>query len=532
MIRKLLFVATILSLSVGAVGCSGEDEVGATESYSTQNYGWNVWQPVNDWTDTAPNGETYEAYYATWLAEAGVSHSGGKTVDYTLADGTVVPAPKLECSDTAIFLRFLFAQQHGLPMIVFGNKEVMGHFGWYKSNGTRVKSYSQHALDAPRGTDAGLAASNGYNPDDLQSFPHEDATIGAYMDAALRNKRFGYFIQDVMRMYFSGNVSEDANTYYIKPEHIRPGDVQMHRNHPWQGIGHTITIRSVKRLDDALLSVELIQSYMPTLPWVADAYTELTTYAPKPENHSGLRRWRRPVLRNGRWHMEKDTDAIASEDEVVDNRERFKELFDVDYESQIQSLLATIDNTRVAQRDNPNSCRRREDRENAFAILYELHRTTRELYQPLGFHTAPTAEEIKPHVDRKYRTIDDFIWSAMTYERSWVCHWNPSDTTINNSMYDATVAYNREVALATGCEGLRVFRSENVTQYDGGDGFDDLATWAREHGYDWDDYYLDPSEGDEGGALRNVVTDQLADEDTIAYFCSIYDDLDYWTPAN
>ena len=49
----------------------------------------------------------YEELEAT--SEAGVSHSGGKTVNYTLADGTVVPAPNLECSDTAIFLRFLLA---------------------------------------------------------------------------------------------------------------------------------------------------------------------------------------------------------------------------------------------------------------------------------------------------------------------------------------------------------------------------------------------------------------------------------------
>jgi len=330
-------------------------------------------------------------------------------------------------------------------------------------------------------------------------------------------------------MYFSGNVAEPANTYYIKPEYIRAGDVQMHRHHPWDGIGHTITIQNVNSLNGYLQSVSLIQSYMPTHPWISDGYSELTHYRPNPENYSGLRRWKRPVKRNGRWYLDKDNSVAASNDEVVNNPETFKELFNISAEEQVNALLATIEQSRIAQQDNPNSCRRREDREAAFAMLYELYRTKSELYQPLGFTGEPTFDEIRPAVDRLHRTINDFIWAEMHYEGSWVCHWNPGNTEINQSMYDAAVAYNQQIALANnGCQGLRVFRSENVDNYDGSDGFDDLKYWAVQNGYQWDDYTLDPSEGDEGGTLHDVVTDALADPNLVDYFCTIYDDLEYW----
>lgn len=504
---------------------------GKADSYgSLPALSWTVWEPTRKWTDIAPNGETWEDYYSTWLAGIQYEDSGwrGEEVQYTLADGTVVPAPSLECADTAMFLRFLYAQQFELPMVMYGGNEVFGHFGWADRYGNRKRSYTQYALDAPRGSDPYLQGVNRYLPEDLQEYPYEDATIGEYLDAVLKNKRFGVFMQDLWNMYYSGNVADRRNTYYIKPEAISAGDLQLHRSHPWDGIGHTITIQNVERLNENLLSVDLIQSYMPTHPWVSDGYSELTHYSPDPENLSGLRRWRRPELRNGRWYLESDPAAGQSDSEVENNPERFEELFDVNVEDQLNALLETINANRQGLYDNPNSCRRREDREEAFDSLYELYRSEPELYEPLGFTSEPTLDEVRPEVDRLHRVIDDFIWGLMSYEASWVCHWNPSDTTVNNSMYDATVAYNQQVALAASCDALRVFRSENVDEYDGSDGFDDLAAWARDNGYQWDDYDLDPGEGDEGGALRSVVTDELADPNMVEYFCTIVDDLEYW----
>ena len=530
MMRNLTLLIA-LTLALHAVGCAEEDTVGTSDdNYAIEDPGWEVWQPVNKWTDVAPNGESYELFYATWLEtiQQDENAPSGHKVSYVLRDGTVVPAPKLECSDTALFLRFLFAQEYGLPMVVYGNRTAMGHFGWITPEGTRGRRYLNYQLDAPRGSDPSLQQINRYLPDDLQSYPHEDATIGQYMDAVLTNKRFGVFMQDVLNMYFSGNIAEPTNTYYIKPEFIRAGDVQMHRSHPWDGIGHTLTIQRVNSLNGFLRSVDLIQSYMPTHPWISDGYSELTSYRPNPENFSGLRRWKRPVLRYGRWYLEKDGSVAASDDEAVNNPETFEALFNISPEEQVAALLDTIESSRAAQFENPNSCRRRENREDAFDILYELYMTTPELYGPLGFTSEPTLAEIRPAVDKQYRTINDFIWAKMHYESAWVCHWNPSNTAVNQSMYQAAVAYNQQVALANGCQGLRIFRSENVDNYDGSDGFDDLKQWALANGYQWDNYYLDPSEGDEGGTLHNVVTDELADPNLVDYFCSIYDDLEYW----
>ncbi len=61
MTRKLLLIVTALLLTFNATGCADEeDSLAADESFSTANYSWDVWKPVHKWTETAPNGESYE----------------------------------------------------------------------------------------------------------------------------------------------------------------------------------------------------------------------------------------------------------------------------------------------------------------------------------------------------------------------------------------------------------------------------------------------------------------------------------------
>ena len=533
----------ILAFLVGPAGCAEETsddylddpywelEEGSADIYSMgmPDPGANVWVPAHAWTDTTPDGKTYDELYAEWLA--GILHdSGGQDVRYTLADGTVVPAPSLECADTALFLRFLFASEYGLPMFVRGwnngGWNYWGHFGWLDSRGARIVNYANHPINAERGSYAPLQNRNRYLPENLQSYPFEGATIGQYLDAVLTNKRFGFFVQDLWTMIYSGSIVDDYNTFYVRPEVIHGGDLQMHRYDSTGGIGHTITIQDVERSPsgERLVRVDIIQSYMPTHPWIVNGYSELTSYTPDPATHGGLRRWRRPTLQDGRWYMVTDESVAAVGSEVPNNPQRFAELFNLNPQDEVNTMLETIDLQRRALFVNPNSCRRREQRETAFGTLYELYLGTPELYQSLGFTSQPTAEELRVAVDRQYRMVDDYIWAPLTYESSWVCHWNPSDTAVNNDMYRATVAYNREALAASGCEALRVFRAEDVSSADGTDGFDDLATWARDHGYQWAAY-----RNDENGNLTGVVDDVLADPQVIAYFCSIFSDLEYWT---
>lgn len=534
--RNFTPIAFVMLFALAPIGCGTEEPADYTDdSFWTTDEGaadiwtqgmpdpgWEVWQPVHAWTDTAPNGETYEQYYATWLA--GIQHNEeGRDVAYTLADGTVVPAPSLECADTAMFLRFLFAEEHGLPIILRGGGYYFGHFGFLNTSGVRQRNYARHPVNAARGSYAALQNHNTYLPDNLQDYPSEGVTLGQYLDAVLTNKRFGFFMQDVWNMLYSGNIVENTNTYYLKPEFIRGGDLQMHRYDNTGGIGHTITIQEVERSGDRLVSVSVLQSYMPTLPWISDGYSELTGYTPDPATHGGLRRWRRPVQRNGRWFNDVDSTVAAYDSEVVNNPQRFEELFNMSSNEQVEAALATINTRRRALFDNPNSCRRREEREAAFEELYELYRTTPELYQQLGFNDQPTLDELRPAVDRQHRVIDDFVFAELNYERAWTCQWNPSDTAVNNDMYRATLAFN-EQRLASGCESIRIFRAENVTLADGTDGFADLAAFASENGYGWATY-----SNDEGGNLSGVTEDELADPDTISTFCSLFANLTYWT---
>lgn len=535
---RTIVCLTALVVALGPMGCGEEDpnyldddfwgqDDGAADVYSRgmPDPGWEVWQPVHAWSDQAPNGETYDEYYATWLETINYDNSGsrGEDVQYPMADGQYFPAPYAECSDTGIFVRFLFAMEHGLPMFMRGGGQYFGHFGWLDRNGNRQASYGSHPLDAPRGSYAPLQNRSSYQRDDPdQPYPSGGTSTGVYLDSILKNKRFGYFIQDVWNMLYSGNIVEDNNTYYIHPLHIRGGDLQMHRSDNDGGIGHTITIQMVERMGENLVAVDVLQSYMPTLPWIIDGYSELTGYEPDPSVNSGLRRWRTPVLRDGRWHNEIDTSVAAQDMQIMDAPDQFTQLFDIDLQALVETRVNSIETARLGQYDNPNSCRRREDREAAFDELYELYRTNAELYQPLGFDYEPTLDDIKPEVDRMYRTLDDFIWAEMNYDRSWICHWNPSDTTINNQMYDSVVAYNQQVALANGCEGLRIFRLENVSGANGAGGLSDFSDFAT--GFEFPAY-----NNDENGSLSGVVTDELADPNLIDYFCTIYDDLSAWT---
>jgi hypothetical protein len=555
--QRELIATTFAALLLGLAGCAGEEapldlsddpfwtDDGAADSFrmGMPDPGWEVWEPVHAWTDpTAPNGETWEQYYATWLATV-EADDDGRAVQYVLADGRVVPAPSLECADTALFLRFLFAEQHGLPMYVrgwvHGGWAYFGHFGWIGRDGTRQRNYRQHPVRGELGGYAPLQAANRYLPDNLQGYPRDGATIGEYLDAVLENKRLGFFMQDLWNMIYSGTIVDNANTYYIHPEHVRGGDLQMHRYDLTGGIGHTITIQRVERgLTGRLVRIDIIQSYMPTLPWVGNGYSELTGYRPDPAAHAGLRRWRRPERRDGRWYMASDESVAVWDSEAAEAPERFAALFAMSAADEVAAMLETIETRRRALYDNPSSCRRREEREAAFENLYELYRTTPELYEELGFAEQPGLEALVPEVDRRHRTLDDFVWSELNYERARTCHWNPSDVEVNREMYRATVAFNVERLAAEGCEALRVFRAEGATYCEGrdgaaaaspascagvGDGFDDLRAFGAEQGLRWAGY-----RNDERGALADVATDELADPDLLARFCAIAADLQPW----
>jgi hypothetical protein len=546
MYRASRFLAIVSALALAA--CASEEEWyggdwdpepdGKADSVAgIVDPGDQVWMVEHAWDDLAPGGEQiYEELYASWV-QNGIR--GEDVVEYELADGFVVPAPSLECADTALSLRFFFAQEHKLPMFVAfwdnGQVEALGHFGWVRRNGTRRKSYGG-SLDAPRGSDFHLAASNYYLPDDEQSWPSPGSTIGGYMDAAFRNKRFGYFMQDVWIMVYSANVAESINSYYIRPDAIRAGDLQLHRSHPWRDIGHTITIQTVKRTPTGKLEyVGVMQSYMPTTPWLGNGYSELVTYEPEAENNSGLRRWRKPVKRSGVWYLMSDPSVSWNTPE--DNPEIFDELFSISIEDELDALLSTIDQRRAALINNPNSCNRRVEREEAFELLYDLYQDTPDLYRELGFEAEPSREALIPEVDKIHRVVEDFIWARMFYQDSRVCHWNPSNQQINADMYEATVRYNMAQLEQHGCEGLRIFRAENAAYCAGrddgyaynpascagaSDGFDDLRDYAAQLGLGWANY-----SNDERGDVADITTDALDDPRTPDRFCELFDSIGF-----
>ena len=106
---------------------------------------------------------------------------------------------------------------------------------------------------------------------------------------------------------------------------------------------------------------------MPTLPWLGNGYSELVNYDPESENNSGLRRWRKPVKQSGVWYLVSDDSVTHNTPE--DNPDLFRDLFSISVEDELAALTETIDQRRAALINNPNSCNRRIEREEAFELL-------------------------------------------------------------------------------------------------------------------------------------------------------------------
>ena len=105
-----------------------------------------VWSVTRDWSDvsaeaglawSANSGLDWHQKYAAWVNGFGPTSSedGHTTFLLTTPWGKSLPAPRLECAETAIFLRVTFAAWHGLPMYMgayspaHGANIYFGHFG-------------------------------------------------------------------------------------------------------------------------------------------------------------------------------------------------------------------------------------------------------------------------------------------------------------------------------------------------------------------------------------------------------------------
>ncbi len=486
---------------------------------SADNTNLQVWKVSNAWDDTdtpaarkagmawgEDSGLNWDEKYSRWVEslEKVDAHSWGKTMSLTTPWGKTLDSPALECAEVAMFLRITFASWYELPFFLEardrqGNRLYFGHMGIrtaagrYGSMPRFRSSYQDHSskADAFRAgeiewpSDAKLRSRKIVGSfDDAQPMIGPDAHAGAYFDEIFLNKRVGYFMLITLTYFGSVNLVDSAQTFNVKAEATRPGDVLLER---WQanGIGHTLVV--LQRTD--LGTIELDGETVPTFE-IELASGSMPRRQPRWDNSAGskryltnnmmggpgyedfrggMKRWRTAANVGGQW-----TNIVpaTSADDWMDSRKkdelaariaRFDAILtELSPDEKLKALEEVVDGKRMHLRQFPASCSARIGREDAFKELYEV-----------GEELGRTQLEM----DREYRRLEDYVFVELEYNKSKTCCWNSS----TGVMYDLVMEYNRMMAEdpVTGeCREVVAFKN----RADGGDGFEIFREFAEAKG--------------------------------------------------
>jgi hypothetical protein len=432
------------------------------------------------WIEAMPRIAGHDTYYETFE----LSTPWGKTL----------PAPSLECAETALFLRATFASWYNLPFYIEAydpsvGRIYFGHFGIRTKTGRwgnmpRFKSAYTDYTNRYDGTnwpsDAKLRGRKlAKSGDDENGFLGEELYAGAYFDEIFLNKRAGHFMHYLLIFTGSMHLASSDNTFNLKAEAVQQGDVLLER---WQrrGIGHTLVVKHVEDLGNGRIDAELVSGSMPRRQpkWESAAASKRTFIndycGGVGENDDGeayaalgggIKRFRVAKVMNGKyrnqiptkdqgvWINDTDLEAIAARIATFDEI-----LGDLTPAEKRDALVALIEDKRMHLRDHPSSCSARIGREDAFTELYEL------MEAEYGWARA--------RVDGAYRKVEDYVLAEMVYDLSKVCCWNSS----THAMYEIIMDYNDKLAYdeeSQTCTDVTVFKNRD----DGADGF----SLFREH---------------------------------------------------
>lgn len=441
-----------------------EDSLSSRKGMPTRfdNDNAQVWKVTRDWADTdakagmawgESSGLSWDKKYEAWIESMekidGVSY--GETFQMITPYGKTLPAPAIECAETALFLRATFASWYNLPFYVTASGSAgriyLGHFGFRYADGSRYRgtpnfktSYTDYSNQADSWANDGWPQDSklrtrklGGSQDDFQPFLGADARAGTYFDELYLNKRTGYFMVLLLSYFGSVNLASPSNLYNLKPEAIRAGDVLVKR-YQRTGIGHVYVVKHTDRLEDAL-EAELVSGSMPRRQpkWESagsskDALTGQEGGGVE-ENYDGdayakfgggIKRWRTPVKSGSHWlNIVPVADAAtfvdASDLTAIGARPaRFEQILgQVEPSVKREILLQQINDAREHLRRYPASCSARTRREDAFSKLYDLEEEF--------FNTR------RATVDAQRRLLEDYALPELVYQQSKTCCWNSSN---------------------------------------------------------------------------------------------------------
>jgi hypothetical protein len=480
-----------------------------------------VWAVQNQWTDTATaaanaagiaweanSGLTWEAKYGKWLASFEVIRNSDDSNDTiqvnTPYGGKKIAPPSLECAETAMALRGLFASWYHLPFFMTGWDDkgkrplYAGHFGFVDGSGQGISGFprfhdqyqdkeaSWHAGDTwPK--DAKLRSLH-LGPGDDVAFLEPGAGAGAWFDEVALNKRVGYFLRLLLVYFGSVNLADPSNLFNIQPEATAPGDVLLER---WQknGIGHTIPVFRVDTVNGKPAPYVATGS-MPRRQAVWTAPIDNRHYFisdetggvgnagdgnPYAKLGGGIHRWRVATLKGSVWNnvvlpndasayiAATDTAAIAARPKKFDDTLAFGTAQD-----RKVAALQMIDTARTKLNQLPASCSSRTLREDGFRILYGA--------------LSELEQKDESAVDKQYRKLEDYVFGELEYTKSKTCCWNTTTPAMAAVILDAAKAEQAKAAANNTCVQPTIFKAAG-----GGDGYSSWAQHAKDMGRqaDW-----------------------------------------------
>jgi hypothetical protein len=436
-----------------------------------------AWEAKNQWEDTdtpaareagmawpADSGLTWDDKYGLWIQslEKIPGHTISETFELTTPWGKTLPAPKIDCADTALMLRASFAAWYDLPFYVVafdgGTPVYFGHFGIRTADGiwNDMPKFAQFADHSDMSAEDALAnwphddtlRSRGIQSGDDQPFLGEGARTGTYLDEIHLNKRAGRFIRLLLIFTGSMNLADGRNTYNLTPESLRAGDVMLWR---WQqlGVGHTMLTVHVEDIGEGRKEAQSVFGNLPPNQpkWDGPVETKrnytnpqgggrdaTTDYAPF---NGGLKRFRVAKNVGGKWtntFMATDEASWINDTDHARMHQRPLEfealLGEVEPDQLRDVLVGLIESKREHLRSFPASCSARIKREEAFADLYEV----------MGEHFGVMPAE----VDAQFRTFEDYVFAELVYEQSKTCCWNSTTATMYETVMDLNATLQAE----------------------------------------------------------------------------------------
>ena len=470
-----------------------------------------VWDVTSQWADKtgtaaaragiawgASSGLSWEEKFAKWIGvfEHTPNKNGwSQTIKFPTPWGRTMEGPVLECADTAIWLRMTFASWYHLPFYLEGflnGKTVYaGHLGFVDRDGTPLPGFPRFGAlykdfektwKSTERWPADVALQGKHvGPDDSAEGVDvggeklaEGQGAGAYFDKLFLNKRAGYLMVLLDGYFGSANLADGANMFHITPESIAPGDALVERFNR-KGIGHTLPVMTVDKPKPEKFRVTVASGSMPRRQAVWEDAGSSAHYfqsdpmggptdnsdtppVPFAKLGGGIRRWRTPVLANGRWSNIVPTVDRAVYIADVDvaaigaRTARFGVLLAEDSpEEKRDAALSIISAARMNLKQFPASCSTRTKREEGFKMLYEA-------MTALG--------KTKEQVDTENRTLEDYVFSELEYNKSKTCCWNSTNAAMASIVLDFATKEKAAADAAGTCKQPTVFRAQQGGGYE------------------------------------------------------------------